>query len=159
MATSLNGDSGIGLSEYTDTLAQSFFVDRNLLLTKVDLYFSSKDSKLPVELSIRKVENDRPSSNVITNSIVVVNAADITTSSNANTATSFTFPVPVNLESGQYCFALSSDTKNHKVFVGSLGEEDITTGSFSNTVMKGVAKVFFCITKSTVAVVAVTLAL
>jgi hypothetical protein len=129
MATSLNGDSGIGLSEYTDTLAQSFFVDRNLLLTKVDLYFSSKDSKLPVELSIRKVENDRPSSNVITNSIVVVNAADITTSSNANIATSFTFPVPVNLESGQYCFALSSDTKNHKVFVGSLGGEDITTGS------------------------------
>jgi len=107
MTTSLNGDSGIGLSEYTDTLAQSFFVDRNLLLTKVDLYFSSKDSKLPVELSIRKVENDRPSSNVITNSIVVVNAADITTSSNANIATSFTFPVPVNLESGQYCFALS----------------------------------------------------
>ena len=129
MTTSLNGDSGIGLSEYTDTLAQSFFVDRNLLLTKVDLYFSSKDSKLPVELSIRKVENDRPSSNVITNSIVVVDAADITTSSNANIATSFTFPVPVNLESGQYCFALSSDTKNHKVFVGSLGGEDITTGS------------------------------
>jgi hypothetical protein len=129
MTTSLNGDSGIGLSEYTDTLAQSFFVDRNLLLTKVDLYFSSKDSNLPVELSIRKVENDRPSSNVITNSIVVVNAADITTSSNANIATSFTFPVPVNLESGQYCFALSSDTKNHKVFVGSLGGEDITTGS------------------------------
>jgi len=129
MTTSLNGDSGIGLSEYTDTLAQSFFVDRNLLLTKVDLYFSSKDSKLPVELTIRKVENDRPSSNVITNSIVVVNAADITTSSNANTATSFTFPVPVSLESGQYCFALSSDTKNHKVFVGSLGGEDITTGS------------------------------
>jgi len=129
MTTSLNGDSGIGLSEYTDTLAQSFFVDRNLLLTKVDLYFSSKDSKLPVELTIRKVENDRPSSNVITNSIVVVNAADITTSSNANTATSFTFPVPVSLESGQYCFALSSDTKNHKVFVGSLGGEDLTTGS------------------------------
>ena len=129
MTTSLNGDSGIGLSEYTDTLAQSFFVDRNLLLTKVDLYFSSKDSKLPVELTIRKVENDRPSSNVITNSIVVVNAADITTSSNASTATSFTFPVPVSLESGQYCFALSSDTKNHKVFVGSLGGEDLTTGS------------------------------
>ena len=129
MTTSLSGDSGIGLSEYTDTLAQSFFVDRNLLLTKVDLYFSSKDSKLPVELTIRKVENDRPSSNVITNSIVVVNAADITTSSNANTATSFTFPVPVSLESGQYCFALSSDTKNHKVFVGALGGEDLTTGS------------------------------
>jgi hypothetical protein len=129
MTTSLSGDSGIGLSEYTDTLAQSFFVDRNLLLTKVDLFFSDKDSTLPVELSIRKVENDRPSSNVITNSVVLVNAADIITSSNANTATTFTFPVPVSLESGQYCFALSSDTKKHRVFVGSLGGEDITTGS------------------------------
>jgi hypothetical protein len=129
MATSLNGDSGIGLSGYTDTLAQSFFVDRNLLLTKVDLYFSDKDSQLPVELSIRKVENDRPSANVITNSVVVVDASSIVTSANANIATSFTFPVPVRLDSGQYCFALSSDTKKHRVYVGQIGGEDTATGS------------------------------
>ena len=129
MATSLNGDSGIGLSGYTDTLAQSFFVDRNLLLTKVDLYFSDKDSQLPVELSIRKVENDRPSANVITNSVVVVNASSIITSANANIATSFTFPVPIKLDSGQYCFALSSDTKKHRVYVGQIGGEDTATGS------------------------------
>ena len=129
MSTSLNGDGGIGLSGYTDTLAQSFFVDKNILLTKVDLYFSNKDSKLPVELSIRKVENDKPSANVIPNSIVVVNAADIVTSTTASTATSFTFPVPVRLESGQYCFALSSDTKKHRVYVGELGGEDLTTNS------------------------------
>jgi hypothetical protein len=129
MATSLNGDGGIGLSGYTDTLAQSFFVDRNLLLTKVDLYFNSRDTKLPVELSIRKVENDKPSANVITNSVVVVNADSINTSANASTATSFTFPVPLKLESGQYCFALSSDTKKHRVYVGELGGEDLTTNS------------------------------
>lgn len=129
MATSLNGDSGIGLSGYTDTLAQSFFVDRNLLLTKVDLYFSDKDAQLPVELSIRKVENDRPSANVITNSVVVVDASSIITSANANIATTFTFPVPVRLDSGQYCFALSSDTKKHRVYVGQIGGEDTATGS------------------------------
>ena len=129
MTTSLNGDGGIGLSGYTDTLAQSFFVDRNLLLTKVDLYFSDKDSQLPVELSIRRVENDRPSANVLPSSVVVVNASDIITSANANSATTFTFPVPVRLDSGQYCFALSSDTKKHRVYVGRLGGEDITTGS------------------------------
>jgi hypothetical protein len=129
MATSLNGDGGIGLSGYTDTLAQSFFVDRNLLLTKVDLYFSDKDSQLPVELSIRRVENDKPSANVIPNSVVVVNSSSIVTSANANVATSFAFPVPIRLDSGQYCFALSSDTKKHRVYVGQLGGEDITTGS------------------------------
>jgi len=31
MATNLYGDGGIGLSGYTDTLAQSFFVDKNIL--------------------------------------------------------------------------------------------------------------------------------
>jgi len=129
MATSLYGDGGVGLSGYTDTLAQSFFVDKNLLLTKIDLYFSDKDTKLPVELSIRRVENDKPSANVIPNSTVVVPAASIVTSANADTVTTFTFPVPVRLDSGQYCFALSSDTKKHRVYVGELGKVDITTGS------------------------------
>jgi len=129
MATSLYGDGGIGLSGYTDTLAQSFFVDRNILLTKIDLYFNSKDSQLPVELSIRKIENDKPSANVIVNSVVVVPASTISTSANATTATTFTFPVPVKLDSGQYCFTLSSDTKKHRVYVGQLGGEDLTTGS------------------------------
>ena len=129
MATSLYGDGGVGLSGYTDTLAQSFIVDKNLMLTKVDLYFSDKDSKLPVELSIRKVENDKPSANVIPNSVVVVNASDIVTSANANTATTFTFPVPIKLDSGQYCFALSSDTKKHRLYVGQIGGEDTATGS------------------------------
>ena len=129
MATSLYGDGGIGLSGYTDTLAQSFFVDKNILLTKIDLYFNSKDSQLPVELSIRKVENDKPSANVIVNSVVVVPASSISTSANATTATTFTFPVPVRLDTGQYCFTLSSDTKKHRVYVGQLGGEDLTTGS------------------------------
>ena len=129
MATSLYGDGGVGLSGYTDTLAQSFFVDKNLLLTKIDLYFSDKDSQLPVELSIRRVENDKPSANVIPNSVVVVPAASIATSANADSVTTFTFPVPIRLDSGQYCFALSSDTKKHRLYVGQIGGEDTATGT------------------------------
>ena len=129
MTTNLYGDGGVGLSGYTDTLAQSFFVERNLLLTKIDLYFSDKDSTLPVELSIRRIEGDKPSGNILVDSTVVVPAEDIITSANANIATTFTFPVPVRLDSGQYCFALSSDTKKHRVHVGQLGGEDVGTGS------------------------------
>ena len=40
MSSSLNADGGTGLSGYSDTLAQSFFVDRNLQLTKIDLFYS-----------------------------------------------------------------------------------------------------------------------
>jgi hypothetical protein len=126
---SLNADGGTGVSGYSDTLAQSFFVDRNLLLTKIDLFFSEKHDKLPVELSVRKLENGIPSSSILPNSIVVVDSDNINTSANAAVATSFTFPVPINLESGQYCFALSSDSKKHKVYVGQLGGEDNSTGS------------------------------
>lgn len=129
MSTSLNADGGTGLSGYSDTLAQTFFVDRNLLLTKIDLFFSAKNSNLPVELTLRKLENGNPGATPIPNSVVVVDAADINTSANANVATTFTFTVPVKLESGQYCFTLSSDTKEHRLYVGAIGGEDITTGS------------------------------
>jgi hypothetical protein len=126
---SLNADGGTGLSGYSDTLAQSFFVDRNLLLTKIDLFFSEKHDKLPVELSVRKLENGIPSSTILPNSIVVVDSDNINISANAAVSTSFTFPVPINLESGQYCFALSSDSRKHRVYVGQIGGEDNTTGS------------------------------
>ena len=129
MATSLNVDGGFGLSGYTDTLAQSFYVDRTIQLTKVDLYFSQKDDKLPVELSIRKIENSSPSSNVLTNSVVVVDVSNINATADASTATTFTFPNPVTLETGHYCFALSSDSKKNRVFLGELGADDIVTGS------------------------------
>ena len=129
MSVSLNTDGGTGKQGYLDTLAQSFFVDRPIHATKIDLYFSNKEGTLPVELSLRKIENNLPSPNVIAGSSVVVNAADITTSDNSYTATSFTFPVPVLLESGQYCFALSSDSKNNQVYVATMGADDLLTTS------------------------------
>ena len=129
MSSLLNADGGTGLNGYSDTLAQSFFVDRNLHLTKIDLFFSEKHDKLPVELSVRRLVNGIPSSTILPNSLVVVDSADINISANAAVSTSFTFPVPINLESGQYCFALSSDSKKHRVYVGQIGGEDNTTGS------------------------------
>ena len=129
MATSLNVDGGFGLSGYTDTLAQSFYVDKTIQLTKIDVFFSEKDNVLPVELSIRKIENNSPSANVLTNSIVTKDVSDITVTADASVATTFTFPNPITLESGHYCFAMSSDSKKNRVFLGELGADDIVTGS------------------------------
>ena len=96
MSSLLNADGGTGLNGYSDTLAQSFFVDRNLHLTKIDLFFSEKHDKLPVELSVRRLVNGIPSSTILPNSLVVVDSADINISANAAVSTSFTFPVPIN---------------------------------------------------------------
>lgn len=129
MAVILSSDKGTGLNGRIDTLAQSFLIDRPVYVTKIDLFFSEKDGNRPVEISLRKIENDSPSANVIPNSLVAVDTDDILISSNSLIATTITFPQPVLLESGNYCFVLSSDTKNNKVYTAALGGEDIATGA------------------------------
>jgi len=129
MTVSLNVDGGTGLVGYYDTLAQSFFVDAPIHVTKVDLYFSSKDSVSPVEMTLRRVENNIPSSNVLPNSIVTKAVADISTSTDGATATTFTFPIPVSLDIGQYCFTLSSVSTRNRVFVSQIGGLDLVKNS------------------------------
>ena len=129
MTVSLNVDGGTGSVGYYDTLAQSFFVDAPIHATKIDLYFSSKDSVSPVELTLRRVENNVPSSNVLPNSIVTKAVTDISTSTDGTTATTFTFPTPVSLEIGQYCFTLSSVSTKNKVFVSQVGGLDLVKNS------------------------------
>lgn len=129
MAISLNADQGIGLSEKLDTLAQSFLVDQPRYITKLGLFFSQKEGVLPIEVSLRKIENDSPSANIVPNSHVVLDIDNITTSANSLIETTITFPLPVYLDSGEYCFTLSSDTKNNKVYTAALGGQDIATSA------------------------------
>jgi len=65
MGIELNADQGSGLSERLVTLAQSFLVDRSIFVTKLDLFFSAKGGVLPVEVSLRKIENGEPSANIL----------------------------------------------------------------------------------------------
>jgi len=129
MAASLSVDGGTGAIGYYDTLAQSFYVDGQMHATKIDLYFSGVDVAAPVELSIRTIENGIPSSTVLVNSVVVKAVADITISTDGSVATTFTFPVPVLLDVGQYCFTLSSSSSKNRLFVSTLGADDLVTGA------------------------------
>lgn len=129
MGIELNADQGTGLSERLVTLAQSFLIDRSIFVTKLDLFFFQKEGVLPIEVSLRKIENDSPSANILPNSQTVIEIDDITTSANSQIATTVVFPSPVYLESGEYCFALTSDTKNNKVYTAALGGQDIATGA------------------------------
>lgn len=127
MAEIYTGSTGV--NGYVDPLAQSFLVERPLYVTKIDVYFSEKDENLPVTLSLRTMNNGTPSSSIINDSQVVVQAADITTSDTAETATSFVFPTPVYLDSGEYAFVITADTTKHKVFISEFGQKDISTGA------------------------------
>jgi hypothetical protein len=121
---------------YVDPVAQSFIVDSpgGAFLTSIDLYFASKDSTLPVTLEIREMENGIPTGIIVPFSTVTVNAADVTTSSNASVATKFTFSAPVFLiDTKEYCFVVNANSRNYKIWVAETGKNDVTNTAFSIT--------------------------
>ena len=70
-----------------DPVAQSFFVEEPTYLTKVDIFFSSKDENIPVFVQIRKNKDDRPGDIILPFSQKVIPAANVFTSANANVNT------------------------------------------------------------------------
>ena len=117
----------VGSRHPPDPLAQTFISDQQggEFLTKVDIYFSAKETNRPVTLQIRTVENGYPSQTILPFSTVVKQSADITLTSDASTATTFTFPSPVYINQGlEYCIVLLGNTKETKVWIAKMGEID-----------------------------------
>jgi len=112
-----------------DPLAQSFFIDRPTTITKLDLFFSSRDTVLPFIVHIRKNVNGFPGDYVIPFSEKAVYGADVNISANANVATTVTFDSPIYLDTGEYSLTLGSSSKNYKVWVSELDQTDIVTST------------------------------
>jgi hypothetical protein len=110
---------------WVDPLAQSFLIDDTggVFVTSVDLFFSSKDSSIPVTIQIREMVNGYPGPRIVPFSEVTLNPGSINTTSDASTATNFAFPSPVYLEENkEYCFVVLSNSNNYLVYVSRLGE-------------------------------------
>jgi len=130
-----NGDAG------DDPIAQSFRVDDGIgtlttgvFLTKLDLYFRTKDPNLPIQLEIVEVD---PESSYLTNRVVPfsefeVPAADINVSSDASAPTPIIFETPIYLVRGeQYAFKITpaQANPNYTVWAAKLGETDTLTNN------------------------------
>jgi hypothetical protein len=127
-----------------DPLAQTFLVQQKggAFLSKVDIFFATKDQNLPVTLEIREVVNGYPGQRVLPFSKVTLNPADVKLSANTvqltdgsganypaqDTPTTFTFPSPVYVQENQeYALVLASDSNNYKVWISQMG--DLIPGS------------------------------
>ena len=113
---------------WTDPLAQTFMIDDagGVFLTSMDLYFSSKDDNIPVTVQIREVVNGYPGKRIVPFSEKTLNPGAVSTSTDATTATTFTFDSPVYLqENTEYCFVVMSNCNNYNCYVGRLGERVI----------------------------------
>jgi len=123
-----------------DPLAQTFLVQSKggAFLSKVDIFFATKDSKLPVTLQIRDVVNGYPGKRILPFSEVTLKSEQVNISSTTvamtdgsgtnypkyDTPTTFTFPSPVYVQDGgEYCIVLASDSSNYKVWISQMGDQ------------------------------------
>ena len=109
-----------------DPLAQSFFVPEQdgVFVTKVDIYFKTKDDVIPVQMQIRPLVNGHPSSeDVVPGSIVFKSPAAINVSEDASVASTFVFEEPVYLLPYQeYAIVLIAESDEYNVYVAEGGE-------------------------------------
>jgi hypothetical protein len=124
---------------YRDPLAQSFTVDdpTGIFVTKLDLYFSTKDESIPVTVQIREVELGVPNQRILPFSEVELSPDKINISNDASIATTFEFDSPVYLEGQrEYAIIIISNSTEYNVWISRLGESDIATlGAEQNQIL------------------------
>jgi hypothetical protein len=139
------GNCGGGCGGCGDPLAQTFMVSALLTdrvmssgayITKVDLFFASKDANLPVVVELREVDTTgHITPIVIPFSRVIVSPSDVNISSDSSAATPVYFPSPVYVGEGKeyaICIIPAAANPNYNVFTATLSEEsgnDLLTGS------------------------------
>lgn len=117
---------------FSDPLAQSFFIneDSGVFVTKIDLYFRTKDDTLPVVVQLRPMQLGLPTSEIYPFSEVVIDAKDVNISDDASVPTTVSFESPVYLAGKQYhSVVLLSASNEYTAWISRLGEVDITTAS------------------------------
>lgn len=115
---------------YRDPLAQSFIVSdaTGVFVTKVDIFFRTKDTTLPVEFYISEVNLGIPTKKIVPFTNIILYPDQIETSEDASIASTFEFEAPVYLESQkEYALVLISDSTEYTVWISRLGEFDVQT--------------------------------
>ena len=121
-----------------DPLAQTFIVlDTDVqndnvsgaFATSCDIFFFAKDNTYPVTMEIRNVVNGVPGPKILPFGRKTLQSSSVTTSTDGNTATTFTFDSPVYMQGGtEYSICLLANTPEYKVWISDLGTQD-TSGN------------------------------
>ncbi len=118
-----------------DPLAQTFIVldesklqsgdETGQFLTSCDIFFSHKDDNYPVALEVRNVVNGMPGPKILPFGRKVLLPEEVNTSTDAKTATTFTFPSLVYVQPGlEYALCLLANTPEYKVWISDMGTTD-----------------------------------
>lgn len=114
-----------------DPLAQSFQFSEDTTLTKVGLFFATKDTSKNCLLQIRNMVNGFPGTDVYDE--VIIKASSVKVSSTGATETVVYLNRPVYCQANtQYCFVILSDSNAYEMWIATIGEKNIST---QNTVV------------------------
>lgn len=106
-----------------DPIAQTFTVTQNggAFITKIDAYFATKSTNIPVTLELRTATAGLPTTDVI--AYATLNPSAVNVSVDGSVATSFVFPDPVYLEGGtEYAIVLKAETQDYNVYIAEQGQ-------------------------------------
>lgn len=121
---------------WVDPLAQTFLVDMpgGCFLTKIDVYFATKDTEKPVTVQIREVVNGYPGKVILPFSEVSVKPELINADTTGKAATSIKFKSPVFVEHNkEYAICLLSNSDNYNVWISQMGEKNINSDQLIST--------------------------
>jgi hypothetical protein len=97
-----------------------------VFLTSVDVYFSSKDTNIPVTLQVRNTVNGYPGQQILPFAEKTLNPSAVSTSTDGTTATTFTFDSPVYVqENTEYAFVLIANSTDYNVYVARVGQTNL----------------------------------
>jgi len=126
-------------SGWYDPLAQSFLIENagGCFISKIDVYFRTKDDNLPVTMQIREMVNGYPSPTVL--ATINKDPSDVSVSDDATASTTFVFTTPVYLaERKEYCFVLLTASVEYNVWLSEMGKDDLSGERISKQPYAGV---------------------
>ena len=136
------------VQRYYDPIAQSFKLPDQYVngayISDVDLFFAQKPltEKAPIHLDIRVCdESGRPSANeLVPGAAVTLYPDDVIVDATGRTPTKFKFSQPIYLlPNKHYAIVPRCDTKNYRVWIATLGQQDIfePTKTYTTNVLFG----------------------
>jgi len=118
--------------ERIDPLAQSFFVDdaTGIFVTKLNVYFRTKDPVLPVYCQLREIKVGLPTLKILPFSEIELTPDQVNVSDDASVPTTIQFDSPIYLNGQtEYAIVLLSESTEYTVWISRLGEADVTSAA------------------------------
>jgi hypothetical protein len=130
--SSTSSSSSSRASGWYDPIAQSFLINEagGCFLTKVAVWFQSKDEEEAVVCEIRNMVNGYPAQIAMTSATVQPRKVSTSERTPGN-ATEFVFPEPIYLQDGvDYCFVLKPAvaSASYNIWVAETGRNDLNSG-------------------------------